>query len=233
MQHSTTDDVFSALDSRHRLADISHYFLSERGEQASPWRKTRLIPLLLVSRNDDFVAYLLEEALQQQGRRCKVLNMEGQADAPAGRPAEEEDAAPEICLLPLTSPGSTLAIPHRRLLMAVPASLTGVRLAYHQLATLAEQESRLTVHVIMLDARSEKHGERYFSFLSDSAASLLSLEVKSAGVLYRRQDTDRQGYGGAAQIARNILNDEKKRAAAELSPGLASESPPAVPGDLA
>jgi len=33
----------------------------------------------------------------------------------------------------------------------------------------------------MLDARSEKHGERYFSFLSNSAKSLLSLEPESVG----------------------------------------------------
>lgn len=228
MQHTAPNDVFSALDSRHRLADISHHFLSEKDEQAAPWRKTRLIPLLMISRNDDFVAYLLEQALKQQGRSCVVLNMEGQGETLAGQ--DDEADAPEICLLPLTSPGSTLAIPHSKLLMAVPASLPGVRLAYHRLAMLAEQASRLTVHIIMLDARSEKHGERYFSFLRDSAASLLSLQLEEAGVLYRQQDADGESYGGTAQIAQGILRDEGqrnegKKPAVEFMPGLAGNSP--------
>ncbi|HEC18584.1 MAG TPA: hypothetical protein ENI97_04510, partial [Gammaproteobacteria bacterium] len=168
MQHAAPDDVFSALTSRHRLVDISHHFLSEKGERAVPWRKTRLIPLLLVCREDDFVAYLLERALRQHHHSCSVLNIENQpgpvsipTSASAPLPSEKENA-PEICLLPLTSPGSTLAIPHNKLLMAVPTSLPGVRLAYHHLAQLAEQQSHLTVNIIMLDARSEKQGERYF-----------------------------------------------------------------------
>ncbi len=219
MQHAVPDDMFSALTSRRRLTDISHHFLSETGERAAPWQKTRLVPLLLVCREDDFVAYLLESALRQQHHSCSVLNIENQAGVvsiPAAAPApltDDNKSAPDICLLPLTSPGSTLAIPHNKRLMAVPTSLPGVRLAYHQLAQLAEQQSRLTVNIIMLDARSEDHGERYFSFLRDSACSLLSLEVKSAGVLYRQDTAGDEAYGGTDRVIGNILKDERKHAA--------------------
>ncbi len=220
MPHAAPDDVFSSLTSRQRLADISHHFLSDKGEQSAPWQKTCLIPLLLVCREDDFVVYLLKTALQQHHRNCVVLNIENQPDplSISKSMAGEKDGAPDICLLPLTSPGSTLAIPHNKLLMAVPTSLPGIRLAYHHLAQLAEQGSRLTVSIIMLDARSEKHGERYFSFLSDSAKSLLSLEVKSAGVLYRRQTSSDETYGGTDKIIRNILMDEGKHASPAFSP---------------
>jgi len=226
MQHAAPNDVFSSLTSRHRLADISHHFLSEKGEQPAPWQKTRLIPLLLVCREDDFVAYLLESALQQHHQSCMVLNIENQPDplsistSPSTPITSEKEGAPDICLLPLTSPGSTLAIPHNKLLMAVPTSLPGVRLAYHHLAQLAEQESRLTVNIIMLDARSEKHGERYFSFLSDSARFLLSLEIKSAGVLYRQEAASNEAYGGTDRIIGNILKEDGRYAAPAFSPEL-------------
>jgi len=184
---------------------------------------------------DDFVAYLLESALRQRHHSCSVLNIENQPGlvslpTSASMPlASEQEGAPDICLLPLTSPGSTLAIPHNKLLMAVPTSLPGVRLAYHHLAQLAEQQSHLTVNIIMLDARSEKHGERYFSFLSDSACSLLSLEVKSAGVLYRQESAGDEAYGGTDRVVGNILKDRGKGAAAGLEN---SPAPPTLSSSL-
>lgn len=227
MQHAATDDVITPLSSRQRLADISHHFLSEKGERPAPWQKTRLIPLLLVCREDDFVAYLLKSALQRLQQNCTVLNIENQSSPqPLSTPmSDEKDAAPDICLLPLTSPGSILAIPHNKLLMAVPASLPGVRLAYHRLAQLAEQESRLTVNIIMLDARSEAHGERYFSFLSDSAKSLLSLQVKSAGVLFRRQPASDEPYGGTDEIISNLLKNDRDNTSSTRSPELEHQHP--------
>lgn len=215
MQHAAPNDAFSALTSRRRLADISHHFLSEKGERAPPWRKTRLIPLLLTCREDDFVAYLLESALRRHHHSCSVLNIEnGPSPVSMAEPAstalaDKKEGAPDICLLPLTSPGSTLAIPHDKLLMAVPTSLPGVRLAYHHLAQLAELQSHLTVNILMFDARSERHGERYFSFLSDSASALLSLDIKSAGVLYRQETASDAACDGTDRVIGNILKDGK------------------------
>lgn len=229
MQHAAKDDVITSLSSRQRLADISHHFLSGKGEQPAPWQKTRLIPLLLISRKDDFVAYLIKGALQRDDQHCTVLNIENQSSlgSLSASIKNESQTTPDICLLPLTSPASILAIPHNKLLMAVPASLPGMRLAYHRLAQLAEQKSHLTVNIIMLDARSEKHGARYFSFLCNSAQSLLSLDIKSLGALYRQHADANNSHSNddANAIVKNLLINDSKNASPAARPGVKNESP--------
>jgi len=173
------------LGSRRRLAEISHHFLSDVAETPSPWRNTRITPLLLLAREDDFIAYRLQAAVEARGHRCTVLNI-GQHHPPSGKARAAGGAAtpaPEVCLLPLTAVEGTLAVAEEGLLVAVPACLAGVRLAYHHLALLAEQGRRVRLQVIMLDARSETYGRRCFAFLQDTARDMLSLEMTCLGVL--------------------------------------------------
>ncbi len=192
------------LDSRRRLAEIGHHFLSDADEAPSPWQETRITPLLLVAREDDFIAYRLQDALEARGHRCAVLNIEQQQR----RAGQAGQPAPEVCLLPLTAVEGTLAVAGECLLMAVPACLAGVRLAYHHLAQLAEQGRRVRLQVIMLDARSEAHGRRCFDFLRDAAQSLLSLELHCLGVLPAQTVVDDRAGEGVEEKDAEAAMDE-------------------------
>lgn len=222
MPHTAEDTLASPRTSRQRLADISHHFLSDADEHPAPWQKTRLIPLLLIDRADDYVAYLIKAALEQDQHTCSVLNIENQTGPFSAPLTNNHPTAPDICLLPFTSPGSILAIPHEKLLMAVPASLPGVRLAYHQLAQLAAQKNHLTVHIIMLDGRDEQHAQRYFSFLKDNANSLLCQDIASIGALSQRPESTSNGDAATANIVTNIL----QRSHTGTSTATSADGPP-------
>ena len=62
--------------SKHRLADISHHFLSEANERLPVWQNTIIMPVLLSSKNDDYIVYELDRAFNQQKRSSMVLNIE-------------------------------------------------------------------------------------------------------------------------------------------------------------
>ncbi len=51
--HAESNTPFS----KHRLAQISHYFLSDTNKHLPIWKNTTIIPVLLGSRNDDYIAY--------------------------------------------------------------------------------------------------------------------------------------------------------------------------------
>jgi hypothetical protein len=177
--------------SRHRLADISHLYLSDEAERLSQWHNTLIMPVMLVSKNDDYLVYQLEQAMKRHDRSCLVLNIENQLgpEALAAKHARNADAAqasaPNVCLIPLTATSTIPVLKTNRLLLAVPASLPGVRLAYNHLATLASFDLDLTVHVVMLEADSQEDAQRYFKFLSNSARNFLAVDIQYSGFLLR------------------------------------------------
>lgn len=180
----------NAIRSKHRLAEISHHFLSEGNERLPAWEKTTVIPVLLGSKNDDYVVYELNHAFNCQDNCSMVLNIENRLSAsdnvcPIIDPAsgEEESAMPEYCLIPASSPSTALALKSDRIIIAVRASLAGIRIAYDQLAFLASLDTDLSVCVVMLEAKTIKDAKRFFGFLRQSAHSLLSLEIECGGYL--------------------------------------------------
>ncbi len=177
-----------------RLTDISHYFLSDANERLPIWQHTAIIPVLLSSWNDDHVVYELDRAFGHQHCSCMVLNIENHltASAPLASPrrempseqnADAEPSLPRLALIPLTSTSTTLALQSDRIVIAVDSSLSGVRLAYDQLAFLASLETDFTVSVIMINANQACDAERFYRFIFDSSESLLGLTVECAGFL--------------------------------------------------
>lgn len=188
-----------AIHSKHRLADISHHFLSNENERLPAWEKTTVIPVLLASKNDDYVVYELNRAFNRQNSSSMVLNIENRLTVSShlfslanNVAATDEDidntGLPDYCLVPVSSPSTTLALQSDRLVIAVHASLSGVRIAYDQLAFMASLDTDFSVCVIMLGARNKVSAKRFFGFLCDNAQSLLSLELECGG--YLLQDGD-------------------------------------------
>lgn len=225
-QHiDTAHAKFPGSLSKHRLADISHLFLSDEAERLSQWRNTLIMPVLLMSKNDDHVVYDLEQAISRHGRTCLVLNIESQLgpEGLAAKHAREIDAdeatAPDVCLIPLTSGGTTRVLNSDRLLLAVPTSLPGVRLAYNQLAALASYGLDLQVQVAMLDASDPKEAQRFFKFLSNSARNLLGMDIQCGGYVTRRRGAERTAASSTAhaipqgmdEIAKAILSTKTPR----------------------
>ena len=210
--------------SKHRLTDISHHFLSNENERLPVWKNTFIIPVLLSSKNDDYLVYELDKAFNQQHRSSMVLNIEASLNemdslTPIMPGNEPEQSIPDFCLIPVTSTSTTLALQSDRLIIAVHASLQGVRAAYNQLAFLASLETDFNVFVIMLGAKTKHEAKRFYEFLCDSSESLLALELECGGYLLQsdneiifpedeEQDvaTDMQG------VAKGILR--------EFTPGL-------------
>lgn len=213
--------------SKHRLTDISHHFLSDENERLPAWKSTFIIPVLLSSKNDDYIVYELDKMFNKQNKSSMVLNIEAslnemgslaslfpknnEADASL---ASSEQSLPDFCLIPVTSTSSTLALQSDRLIIAVHSSLPGVRAAYNQLAFLASLETDFNVCVIMIGAKSTSEAKRFFRFLCDSSESFLALELECGGFLLEDSDgivptkEDEQDIATNLQdVAKGILND--------------------------
>lgn len=189
-----------AIRSKHRLAEISHHFLSNEDERSPAWKNTTIIPLLLGSKHDDYIVYELNRSFNRHDSSSMVLNIESRLTASgdynplpesstdSSNDKLEESGMPDYCLVPVTSPPTTMALKCDRFIIAVHASLSGVRIAYDQLAFMASLETDFNVCVIMLDAKNIRDAKRFFGFLCDNAQSLLALELECGGFLL--QDSD-------------------------------------------
>lgn len=198
----------SNIRSKHRLAEISHHFLSNENERSPAWQNTTTIPVLLGSKHDDYIVYELNRAFNRHDD-CKnssmVLNIESRLTASSvPNPLQEmvddeleESSMPKYCLVPVTSPPTTMALQCDRFIIAVHASLGGVRVAYDQLAFMASLETDFNVCVIMLGAKNMRDAKRFFGFLCDNAQSLLALELECGGFLL--QDHENSDEDSAAQ----------------------------------
>lgn len=216
-----------SVASKHRLTDISHHFLSNENERLPAWKNTFIIPVLLSSKNDDYIVYELDKVFNKQKRSCMVLNIEASLNemdslapiiaANNKENAENENAdqpLPDFCLIPVTSTSTTLALQSDRLIIAVHSSLPGVRAAYNQLAFLASLETDFNVCVIMIGARSISDAKRFFQFLCDSADSFLALELECGGFLLQdsdgivpTKDDDEDVATNLKDVAKGILSD--------------------------
>lgn len=187
--------------SKHRLTDISHHFLSNENERLPVWKNTFIIPVLLSSKNDDYIVYELDRAFNQQHRSSMVLNVEASLNelgsltpimpGKSSDPESNDDpgqSIPDFCLIPVTSTSTTLALQSDRLIIAVHASLQGVRAAYNQLAFLTSLETDFNVIVIMLGAKTTLEAKRFYEFLCDSSESLLALDLECGGFLLEGED---------------------------------------------
>lgn len=217
------------IASKHRLTDISHHFLSDENERLPAWKNTYIIPVLLSSKNDDYIVYELDKMFNKQNRSSMVLNIEASLNEMGSLTklfprnneefsvGETEQALPDYCLIPVTSTSSTLALQSDRLIIAVHSSLPGVRAAYNQLAFLASLETDFNVCVIMIGAKSTGDAKRFFRFLCDSAESFLALELECGGFLLEdsegiipTRDDDQDVASNLHDVANGILTDFTK-----------------------
>jgi hypothetical protein len=230
--------------SRHRLAEISHHFLSDEQERLPAWENTFIVPVLLGSKNDDYVVYELDRAFNQQQRSSMVLNIESQLMATASlsafvsgkaeSDADDEANMPDFCLIPVTSPSTTLALQSDRLIIAVHASLAGVRMAYKQLAFMASLETNFNVCAVMLGAKNLQQAKRFYGFLYDNAQSLLALQLECGGFLLQNNELisgNEESMSGAEKesiptsmvgVAKSILDSFKPGINRPIAPQLAA-----------
>ncbi len=214
--------------SKHRLTNISHHFLSDENERLPVWKNTFIIPVLLSSKNDDYIVYELDRAFNQQHRSSMVLNIEASLNGidsltpimhnnPSGD--KPEKSIPDFCLIPVTSTSTTLALQSDRLIIAVHSSLQGIRAAYNQLAFLASLETDFNVIVIMLGAKTKQEAKRFYEFLCDSSESLLALELECGGFLLQSEDGIIPGEDDDSEVATD-MQGVAKGILHEFTPGL-------------
>lgn len=192
MIHNNVQTIGNTIQSKHRLAEISHHFLSDENERLPAWKNTTVIPVLLGAKTDDYVVYELNRAFNRQNSSSMVLNIENRLASSnnllSAFATDEESGMPDYCLIPASSPSTTLALRSNRLIIAVHASLSGVRIAYDQLAFMASLDTDFNVCVIILDAKTISSAKRFFRFLCDNAQSLLSLKLECGGYLLQNSE---------------------------------------------
>lgn len=207
--------------SKHRLADISHHFLSDSNERTPIWQKSSVIPFLLNSRSDDYIVYQLERSFSNQHRSSMVLNIEGGLNVSqslkhhvpeqfsnhliAGEHAEP--VLPDFCLVPVTSPSTILALQCERLVITVHASLPGVRAAYNQLSFLASLKTNFNVCIVMFGSDTISEATRFFGFLRNNVRSLLELKLESGGYVLRTKEAESGLPSGMDEVTRFISED--------------------------
>lgn len=209
-----------SLQSKHRLADISHHFLSDSDERTAVWHSSHIIPVLLGSKSDDRIVYQLEHAFNHQQRSSMVLNIEGGLSTSQSlkqripkhfsnrpvTPNEKQPTLPDYCLIPVTSPPTILALQCERLVIAVHASLPGIRIAYNQLSFLASLKTNFKVCIVFYGARTENEAKRFFSFLLGNAQSLLELELESGGYVLQDTGVGEKQESGIIKVAQHIAD---------------------------
>ena len=234
-----------ASQSKQRLADISHHFLSDADERTPVWQNSHFIPVLLGSRSDDYIVYELERAFNQQHHTSMVLNIEGlgSSQALSTRVSDkfsaqsiectaEDRILPEYCLIPVTSPSTTLALQCERLVIAVHASLSGVRIAYNQLSFLASLQTNFNVCIVMFGARSGGEAMRFFHFLCRNARSLLELKLECGGYVLQPgaqwNETQQDSRAGMKNVAHFIAESYTKPKRRSQAPQLSAPHNPAA-----
>lgn len=215
----------NSIKSRHRLAEIGHHFLSNTNERKPVWHDSHFIPVLLSSKSEDYIVYELERAFNHQQRSSMVLNIEGSLNsshsvtpkisarfsAQSLSDKGEDKLLPDFCLIPVTSPATTLALQCERLVIAVHASLPGIRIAYNQLSFLASLKTNFKVCIVIYDARTAGEAQRLFNFLLGNAQSLLELELESGGYMLRDIGAGENPGSGIINVARHIADKFQKR----------------------
>ncbi len=242
--HTESNSIFS----KHRLAQISHYFLTETNEHLPIWKNTTIISVLLGARSDDYIAYELSHALNCQNSSSMVLKIENCLAAshhfsvlannitPTLITHKDTDGInlPDYCLIPVLSPSTTLTLKSDCLLIAVQASLSGVRIAYEQLASIASINTDFTIYVIILGAQTKATAKRFFGFLYKNAQVLLSLKLECGGYLLHNSHHIKGAKKGetkneeiatdlnsiAGSLLRQFSSHSKGRSAAHLRPAI-------------
>lgn len=234
--------------SKHHLTQISHYFLSDINEHPPIWENTTIIPVLLGSRNDDYIAYELSHAFNCQNRSSMVLKIKGCLTVSndfsvlannimptlVTHNDDEEINLPDYCLIPSSSPSPSLILKSDCLLIAVQASLSGVRIAYERLAFIASLNADFTIYIIILDAQTQATAKRFFGFLYKNAQVLLSLKLECGGYLLHNNnpingvknvETENEKIATdlnsiASSLLRQFSSRSKGRSAAYLRPAI-------------
>jgi len=178
-------------DSRQRLEQISHHFLSMPQAPPDACPAPFLLPVLLDSEDSHFPLHAFTQAFAARGRACTVLypKWEQGQETPltTDQLLEEElrhsTPLPEVCLVAVSHCRHPLVQQSGRALLLVHASLEGVRDAYLHLKQIAAGEGRLMVGVIMLGGRDRTAVRRYFSKLATASRRFLNWELMGFGCL--------------------------------------------------
>jgi len=176
-------------DSRRRLEQISHHFLSR--PQAAPEARPAPfpLPLLLDSEDSRFPLHAFSQAFAARGRSCSMLYPKWEQGREMPLTMEQllqevsrhSTPPPEVCLVAVSHCGHPLVQQSGRALLLVHASLEGVRDGYLQLKRLAAGERRLMVGVIMLGVRDRTTVRRYFNKLATASRRFLNRELMGFG----------------------------------------------------
>jgi len=193
------------LGTRERLAGISHYFLSEpesaATEKQTKSKNTYLLPVLVDSELTQVFVYALARALHARGVTSLVLHVESslrgtdprssslcsQLDSPAALHMRLKDdlggakPPPHVCLIPVTNPSNPHLREYERALIAVAASLPGLKRSYLSIKQLAVEQIPTQIGTIIVGATSHDHGRQFFDRLAAGAMRFLGRTLTYIG----------------------------------------------------
>ncbi|MBI5450519.1 MAG: hypothetical protein HY940_04090 [Gammaproteobacteria bacterium] len=218
------------LDSRQRLAQISHHFLdgAVRKPAATPFtvlvmnelpqqQQFPLQPLVRQLADRGHATLLIEQMAGMDGQDSTVRYTLQRPARGAPRPMDTclstvsplmqalgqsryWPAAADIVMLPLATVMPSVLAHGNRILLPVSADREGLRGAYLQVKRLSAHIRPHSIGIAVINAHSRNDARQAFSRLAVAALSFLGIKLLSYGQLPNPQATHRPGRPGAGPL---------------------------------
>jgi hypothetical protein len=166
--------------SSSRLAEVSARVTGDRQELTHGDDPCRAIPFLLDIPEQSWITEDLARILTERGHPCRACDA-GQTAAIACS-ARQASAVSEYCLLAVTCPTTLLKYGVDHVVLLVPASLDGVRIAYQRIKLLS-QHGNPDIGIVLVGPRDQHAAWRYFRKLAVGALRYLDVPLLNLGFL--------------------------------------------------
>ena len=199
--------------SSSRLAEISARFRDDAQQLTQGNDPCRAIPFLLDSVDQHWITDDLARILTQRGHRCTLRHFgETSAITPPARQAQVSaaSASDEYCLLAVTSPGTLLRYGIDHVVLLVPATLDGIRIAYQRIKLLSQHGSP-DIGIVLVGPRDQHAAWRYFRKLAVGALRYLDVPLLNLGFLPEQVAPEQDAEGShrhnfLARIGERLLH---------------------------
>jgi hypothetical protein len=171
--------------SSSRLAEISARFRDAPPAATRGNDVCRAIPFLLDTPEQQWITDELSRILTERGRPCTlcgpadVIQVEHSSARPQAVAASASDA---YCLLAVSCPASLLESGVDHVVLAVPASLDGIRIAYQRIKLLS-QHATPEIGIVLVGPRDQHAAWRYFRKLAVATLRYLDVPLLNLGFL--------------------------------------------------
>ena len=171
--------------SSSRLEEISARFRDDTRTATQDTEVCRAIPFLLDTPEQRWITDELSRILTERGHPCtlcgpgELTRLEQSSARPQTGAGSANDA---YCLLAVTCPATLLESGIDHVVLPVPASLDGIRIAYQRIKLLS-QHATPEIGIVLVGPRDQHAAWRYFRKLAVATLRYLDVPLLNLGFL--------------------------------------------------